>query len=251
MVTLSSCLIWQIIRFILPNEYGCVYAWTTLGNIATDRLTEDADFGEKKIIFSDEAHFDLGGYVNKQNCRIWGTENPHAYSTHPKRVTVWCGFWSKSTIAPFFFENEQEEAVQVKGDRYRAMLKEFLFTKIEEQDIGNIWFQQNGARCHTAEATLDVLRSVFENYHSCRELTSRQARDNWRFKGQYSYKCYKPETIDILKDNIHEATGEIQLHTIDNVLKNCTDRVATAWSAEAANWMKLFSIINRKDCTLK
>ena len=36
MVTLSSCLIWQIISFILsPHEYGCVYAWTTLGNIAT------------------------------------------------------------------------------------------------------------------------------------------------------------------------------------------------------------------------
>ena len=35
-VTLSSCLIWQIISLILPlNEYGCVYAWTTLGNIAT------------------------------------------------------------------------------------------------------------------------------------------------------------------------------------------------------------------------
>ena len=44
-----------------------------------DRLTEDVDFGKKKIIFSDEAHFDLGGYVNKQNCRVWVTENPHAY----------------------------------------------------------------------------------------------------------------------------------------------------------------------------
>ena len=33
----------------------------------------------KKIIFSDEAHFDLGGYVNKQNCRICATENPHSY----------------------------------------------------------------------------------------------------------------------------------------------------------------------------
>ena len=33
----------------------------------------------QKIIFSDEAHFDLGEYVNKQNCRIWGAENPHAY----------------------------------------------------------------------------------------------------------------------------------------------------------------------------
>ena len=63
----------------------------------------------------------------------------------------------------FFFENEQGEAVTVTGDRYRAMLNEFLFTKIEEEDIGNIWFQQDGATCHTAEATLDVLRPVFED----------------------------------------------------------------------------------------
>ena len=33
---------------------------------------------------------------------------------------------------PFLFENEQEEAVTVNGDRYGALLKEFLFTKIEE-----------------------------------------------------------------------------------------------------------------------
>ena len=40
-------------------------------------------------------------------------------------------------------------------------------------------------------------------------------------------KCYadKSETIDILKDNTREAIGKIQLHTIDNELKNCTDRV--------------------------
>ena len=34
---------------------------------ARDRLTEDANFvKKKKIIFSDEAHFDLGVFVNKQ-----------------------------------------------------------------------------------------------------------------------------------------------------------------------------------------
>ena len=33
--------------------------------------------GKKK--FSDEAHFDLAGYVNKQNYRIWGTENSYVY----------------------------------------------------------------------------------------------------------------------------------------------------------------------------
>ena len=92
----------------------------------------------KKIIFSDETHFDLGGYVNKQNCRIWGTENPHAYiekSMHSKLVTVWCGFWSTGIIGPFFLENKQGEAVTVNGDRYTAMLNKFLFTKIEEEDI--------------------------------------------------------------------------------------------------------------------
>ena len=43
---------------------------------------------KKKIIFSDEAHFDLGGYVNKQNCLIWRTENPHeCIDDAPKRRT--------------------------------------------------------------------------------------------------------------------------------------------------------------------
>ena len=95
----------------------------------------------KKIIFSDEAHFDIGGYVNKQNWSIWGTENPHAYiekSTHPKRVTLWFGFWSTGITGPLFYENKQGEAVIVNGDRYRAKLDELLFPKIEEDDIGNI-----------------------------------------------------------------------------------------------------------------
>ena len=45
--------------------------------------------------------------------------------------------------------------------------------------------------------------------------------------GAVKDKCYadKPETIDALKDNILEAIGEIQLHTIDNVLKNWIDSV--------------------------
>ena len=53
--------------------------------------------------------------------------------------------------------------VTVNGARYRAMLKEFLFPKIEEEDIDNIWFQQDGATCHTTEAILDILNPVFED----------------------------------------------------------------------------------------
>ena len=114
------------------------------------------------------------------------------------------------------------------------MLNEFLFTKIEEDDIRNIWFQQNGATCHTAEATLDVLRPVFED-----RIISHRADVVWLPRscdltpldyylwGAVKDKSYagKPETIEALKDNIREAIDEIQLHTSDNVLKNWTDRV--------------------------
>ena len=111
-----------------------------------------------------------------------------------------------------FFENEEGEAVTVNGDRYRAMLNKFLFTKFEEEDISNIWFQQDGAAYHTAEVTLDVLRPVFEDCiisgradvvlppRSC-DLTP------WDYYlwGVVKDKCCadKPEAIDALKDNIN------------------------------------------------
>ena len=46
-----------------------------------------------KIFISDEAHCTLGGYVNKQSCRIWGSENSQVIEERPlqpKKVTVWC-----------------------------------------------------------------------------------------------------------------------------------------------------------------
>ena len=58
------------------------------GKSACDRVTEHADFGKKKSFFSDEAQFDLGGNANKQNCRIWGTENPHAPKTSHYLVRI-------------------------------------------------------------------------------------------------------------------------------------------------------------------
>ena len=153
---------------------------------------------------------------------------------HPELVTIWCGFWSRSIIGPFFFENEQGEAITINGDRYRAMLNEFLLTKIEEEDIGNIWFQQDGATFYTAEATLYVLRPIFEDRN-----ISRRADVVWPPRscdlkpldyylwGAVRDKCYadKPETIHNLKDNIREAIGEIHLHIVDNVVKNWSDRV--------------------------
>lgn len=64
------------------------------------------------IIFSDKAHFQLEGYVNKQNCRILGEEDPRELLKtllYPDKVTVWCGFWSGDVIGPYFFEDDLRE----------------------------------------------------------------------------------------------------------------------------------------------
>jgi len=50
----------------------------------------------KQIIFSDDDHFWMNGYVNKQKCRIWDDTNPrkiHQLQMHSEKVTVWCGLW--------------------------------------------------------------------------------------------------------------------------------------------------------------
>ena len=80
---------------------------------------------------------------------------------HPQQVTVWCGFWYGGIIGPFFFENEQRAAVTVNGERYYAVLNEFLFPKFEEDDMDDIWFQQDGAICHTANVTIDLYGNRF------------------------------------------------------------------------------------------
>ena len=154
----------------------------------------------------------------------------------------------RHNFGPFFFENEQGEAITANGDRYRAMLNELLFTKIEEQDIGNIWFQQEGATYHTAKAALDVLGPVFEDRIISRRADVIQPPRSCNLTpldyylwGAVKVKSYadKPETIVPLKDNIRETIGIIQLHTIDNVFKNWTNRVGHAVASRGSHLIEI------------
>ncbi|GFW18267.1 hypothetical protein TNCV_4008061 [Trichonephila clavipes] len=63
---------------------------------AQNEIAVVTDF-HKRILFSDEAHFWLHGYVNKQNCRIRSEANPQVYvetPLHPEKLTVWCALWA-------------------------------------------------------------------------------------------------------------------------------------------------------------
>ena len=88
----------------------------------------DGNFSNK-ICFSDEAHFTLGGYVNKQNCHVWGSENPQVIEKMPlhlEKVTVWCALWSEGVIGPYFFENDNGKTDIVNSEHYGHMITDFF-----------------------------------------------------------------------------------------------------------------------------
>ncbi|CAH1994639.1 unnamed protein product [Acanthoscelides obtectus] len=119
----------------------------------------DANFSSK-IMFSDEAHFTLNRTVNKQNCRIWVNENPREYQEqpmHPQKVIVWCALWSKGIIGRYFFENATGDAVTVNSERYRVMIEDYFLPQLEGMDMDNVYFQQDGATCHTTNVNIHRL----------------------------------------------------------------------------------------------
>ncbi|GFX51145.1 DUF4817 domain-containing protein [Trichonephila clavipes] len=130
---------------------------------AQNEIAVVPDF-HKRILFSDEAHFWLNGYVNKQNCRIWSEANPQVYvetPLHPEKLTVWCALWAGGIIGPYFFKNDEGHNVTVDGDRCRAMITNFFIPDLNNHDVQELWLQQDGATCHTARATIDLLKDTF------------------------------------------------------------------------------------------
>ncbi|GFV24654.1 transposable element tcb2 transposase [Trichonephila clavipes] len=65
--------------------------------------------------------------------------------------------WAGGIIGPYFFKNDEGHNVTVNGDRYRAMITNFFFPELNNHDVQELWFQQNGATCHTARATINLL----------------------------------------------------------------------------------------------
>ncbi|GFV94816.1 transposable element Tc3 transposase [Trichonephila clavipes] len=93
----------------------------------------------KRILFSDEAHFWLNGYVNKQNCRIWSEANPQVYvetPLHPEKLTVWCTLWAGGIL----LQNDEDHNVTVNGDRYRAMITNFFIPELNNHDVQELCF---------------------------------------------------------------------------------------------------------------
>ncbi|GFU69662.1 putative transposase [Trichonephila clavipes] len=203
---------------------------------AQNEIAVVPDF-HKRIWFSDEVHFWLNGYVNKQNYRIWSEANPKVYvetPLHPEKLTVWCALWAGGIIGPYFFKNYEGHNVTVNGDRYRAMITNFFIPELNNHDVQELWFQQDGATCHTARATIDLLKDTFGDH-----LLSRFGPVNWSpiscdltpldyfLWGYVKSLVYadKPQTLDHLEDNIRRVIADIRPQMLEKVIENWMSRL--------------------------
>ena len=218
------------------------------------RQQEDDNFS-KRIIFSDEAHFHLSGYVNKENCRIWGDENPRViqeHEMHPLRATVWCGFWAGGIIGPFFFEDDDGNSVTVTGNRYRGMITNFLWPaleKMEDDGIDEMWFQQDGATCHTSRETITLLREKFPErlislHGGDQEWPSRSCDltpCNFFLWGYVKSQVYvnKPQTIAELKREIQRLIDEIYRDVCKRVIINFNNRMTACRESEGEHMLDI------------
>ncbi|GFV29637.1 DUF4817 domain-containing protein [Trichonephila clavipes] len=157
----------------------------------------------KRILFSDEEQFWLNGYANKQTA-AFGVKLIHKCNN-----------------------------VTVNGDSYRAMITNFFIPELNNH-VQKLWFQQDGATCHTARATIDLLKDTFGD-----RLISRFGPVNWPPRPcdltpldyfLWSYvKAWvyadKPQTLDHLEDNIRCVIADIRPQMLEKVMENWTSRL--------------------------
>ncbi|GFT49218.1 transposable element Tcb2 transposase [Trichonephila clavipes] len=114
------------------------------------------------------------------------------------------------------------------------MITNFFIPELNNHNVQELWFQQDGATCHTARATIDLLKDTFGD-----RLISRFGPVNWPPRscdltpldyflwGYVKSLIYadKPQTLDDLEDNIRRVIADIRPQMLEKVIENWTSRL--------------------------
>jgi hypothetical protein len=170
-----------------------------------------------KLLITDEAKFYMNGTVTSSHVRIWAAARPleiQEKSMDQRGVMVWCGLTSRHVIGPFFFD------ANVNQQTYQAMLRDKVWVALNNlgYNVAELWFQQDGAPAHTANATLAMLEQKFEE-----RVISKRAEVEWAPRSPDLSACdyfawgfvkqlvyaEKPRDLDDLKRKIEEKFEQL------------------------------------------
>ncbi|GFU51719.1 putative transposable element [Trichonephila clavipes] len=152
----------------------------------------------KRILFSDEVHFWLNGYVNKQNCRIWSETNPQVYvetPLHPEN----CLFGALYGLVESFFKKDEGHNVTVNARALIDLLKVTFGDRLTLRFGPVNWLPRS---CDLTP--LDYFL--------------------WDYVKSLIY-ADKPQTLDHLEDNVRRVIADIRPHMLEKVIENWTSRL--------------------------
>ncbi|GFU22736.1 transposable element Tc3 transposase [Trichonephila clavipes] len=150
------------------------------------------------------------------------------YALQALNQELWCGVTFLLTSGPLW--SSLEAHLQHSGT---SMIFYFVTIPIAVpypyfSENKELWFQQDGAACHTARGTIDLLKDTFGD-----RLISRFRPVNWPPRscdltpldyflwGYVKSLVYadKPQTLDDLEHNIRRVIAHIRLQMLENSLK--------------------------------
>jgi hypothetical protein len=118
---------------------------------------EKASFAEK-LIFGDQATFDIHGMLKRDNIRICGTENPHATIQHIlycPELKVFCAISNKKCTDHF-----SSPLSTFTGTSYLDTKREWLKPQVEN-DSDDFTYRQDGAPPHYQHLARGYLNQRF------------------------------------------------------------------------------------------
>ncbi|GFV62749.1 uncharacterized protein TNCV_3101221 [Trichonephila clavipes] len=159
---------------------------------AQNEIAVIPDF-HKRILFSDEEHFWLNGYVNKQICLIWSEANPQMYvetTLHPEKLTVWCALWA-AAVVPTRRRNTAHATINLLKDTFGDRLI---------SRFGPVNWPPRSCDLTPLDYFL------------------------WGYVKSLFY-ADKPQTLDHLEDNIRRVIADILPQMLEKVIENWTSRL--------------------------
>lgn len=192
---------------------------------------EDPQFS-KRVLWSDEAHFYLDGYVCSNQCVIWDSTNPHKFRErplHPLKVTVWCAFNSNFILPPYFIDSP----TTVNQYVYADIINNHLMPHIQGQN--DIIFMQDGATAHTANSVKALLLEKFGEHN----VISRGFTHSWPSRSPDLNPCdyflwgflksrvfrNSPRTLEDLKMAISHEINQLTPELLGRSIENIYDRL--------------------------
>ncbi|GFT90604.1 putative DD41D transposase [Trichonephila clavipes] len=130
----------------------------------------------------------------------------------------------------------------------------FFIPELNNHDVQELWFQKDGATCHTARATIDLLEDTFGV-----RLISRFGPVNWPPRscdltpldyflwGYVKSLVYadEPQTLDHLEDNIRRVIADIRPQMLEKVIENWTSRLDYIRASRGSHMPEIIFMICR------